>query len=135
METICSMSNPFSSESPTDLVNICNGIVADEGTANDLRDAYMKGDEKAEDFMKSKILCKEADIFSPITTMKLRTFRTIAKPIAAKTTSAKIVPIKNDCKFWARLVLIAKNRKIDLQKVFSYSLRLSQGTGVRLWWS
>lgn len=58
METICSMSNPFSSESPTDLVNICNGIVADEGTANDLRDAYMKGDEKAEDFMKSKILCR-----------------------------------------------------------------------------
>jgi hypothetical protein len=55
--------------------------------------------------------------------MKLRTFRTIAKPIAAKTTSGKIVPIKNDCKFWARLVLIAKNRKIDLQKVFSYSLR------------
>ena len=52
------MSNPFSSESPTDLVNICNGIVADEGTANDLRDAYMKGDEKAEDFMKSKILCR-----------------------------------------------------------------------------
>ena len=123
METICSMSNPFSSESPTELVNICSGVVADENTSDELTDAYIKGNEKAEQFMESKILCEEPDIFSPLTTMKLRTFKTITKPKATKTASGKIVPIKNDCKFWARLVLIAKNQKLDLREVFSYSLR------------
>jgi hypothetical protein len=123
METISLMSNPFSSESPTELVNICSGVVADEKTAEELTDAYIKGNEKAEQFMKSKILCQEPDIFSPLTKMKLRIFKTMAKPKATKTASGKIVPIKNDCKFWARLVLIAKNRNVDLHEVFSYSLR------------
>ena len=121
METICSVSNPFSSESPTELVNICSGVVADENTADELTDTYIKGNEKAEQVMESKILCEEPDIFSPSTTMKLQTFKTLTKPKATKTAFGKIVPIKNDCKFWARLVLIAKNRKLDLREVFSYA--------------
>ena len=46
MATITSMSNPFSPESPTELFNICSGVVADEETRRDLQNAYVKGDER-----------------------------------------------------------------------------------------
>lgn len=117
------MSNPFSREAPSELVNICSGILADEETTSDMLNAYSKGDEKVEDFINSKILCEQPDIFSKIKTMRLRTFKSMAKPTTAKTASGALVPIKNDCRFWARLVLIAKNRSIDLEEVFSYTLR------------
>ena len=123
MDTISSMSNPFSSESPTKLVNLCSGVVADDQTAADLQNAYLKGDDKVEDYLHTKILCEEPDIFSKIETMRLRTFKSMVKPKTTKTASGQFVVIKNDCRFWARLLLIAKNRDVDLELVFSYSLR------------
>lgn len=98
------MSNPFSPECPSELVNICSGVLADKETASDMENAYLKGDEKFENYS-TKILCEEPDIFSKIKTTRLRTFKSMAKPTSAKTSSGMVVPIKNDCRFWARLVL------------------------------
>ena len=123
MATITSMSNPFSPESPTELFNICSGVVADEETRRDLQNAYVKGDERVEQYFHTKVLCEEPDIFSKIEKMKLKSFNTMAKSKATRTSSGSVVMLKNDCRFWARLLMIARNRDVDLQHVFTYSLR------------
>ena len=123
MATITSMSNPFSPESPTELFNIYSGVVADEETRRDLQNAYVKGDERVEQYSHTKVLCEEPDIFSKIEKMKLKSFNTMAKAKATRTSSGSVVTVKNDCRFWARLLMIARNRDVDLQHVFTYSLR------------
>jgi hypothetical protein len=121
--TVTSMSNPFSPESPTELVNICSGVVADEETTKDLQNAYVKGDERLEQYFETRLLCEEPDIFSRIEKMKLKSFNTMAKSTTTRTSSSSVVTVKNDCRFWARLLLIARNRDINLEHVFTYSLR------------
>ncbi len=123
MATVSSMSNPFNPDSPTELVNICSGAVADKETTTDLKEAYLKGDQKLEDFLQYRLLCEEPDLFSNIETMRLKTFKSMAKPKTVKTSSGSTVTVKNDCRFWVRLLVIAKNRDIDLEHVFTYSLR------------
>ncbi|CAB4002634.1 Hypothetical predicted protein [Paramuricea clavata] len=123
METVTSMSNPFSPESPTELVNICSGVVADEETTKDLQNAYVKGDERLEQYFETRLLCEEPDIFSKIEKMKLKSFSTMAKSTTTRTSSGSVVTVKNDCRFWARLLVIARNRDINLEHVFTYSLR------------
>ena len=123
MDTVLAMSNPFSPNSPTELVNICSGVVADEETKTDVKDAYLKGDEKLEQFLHNKLVCEEPDIFSNIGTMKLKTFKSMAKSKKVKTSSGSTVTVKNDARFWAGLLVIAKNQNIDLENVLTYSLR------------
>ena len=81
MATITSMSNPFSPERPTELFNICSGVVADKETRRDLQNACMKGDERVEQYFHTKVLC---DIFSKIEKMKLKSFNTMAKSKATQ---------------------------------------------------
>ena len=72
MATIHSMSILFSPESPTELFNICSGVVADDETRRDLQNAYVKGGESVEQYFHTNVQCKEPDIFSKIEKMKLR---------------------------------------------------------------
>ena len=124
METITSMSNPFSPESQTEMFNIRSGVIADEETTTDLQNAYVKGDERVEQYFHTKILCEEPNIYSKIEKMKLKCFNTMAKSRATRTSSGSVVTVKNDCRFWARLLMIARNQDIDLEHIFTYSLRL-----------
>ena len=52
--------------------------VHDEMTA-DVKNAYVRGDQKLEHFLHNRLLCEEPDIFSNIETMKLKTFKSMAK--------------------------------------------------------
>ena len=122
MSTLSAMSNPFSPDSPVELVNICSGAVADDEMAADMTNAYVRGDQKLEHFLHNRLLYEEPDIFSNIETMKLKTFKSMAKSKKVKTSSGSTVTVKNDARFWARLLVIAKNRNIDLKNVFTYSL-------------
>ncbi len=127
MDTVCSMMNPFSQDSPEELVNICSGLVANKKTTDDIATAYDKGDLKFKDFVQTRLLTEHGDIFSKMSKLKLATFKSLEKPKSAKTANGNIVPIKNDCRFWARLLLIAKNREIDLEEVFTYCLQSYPG--------
>ena len=55
--------------------------------------------------------------------MKLKSFSTMAKSITTRTSSGSVATVKNDCCFWARLLVIARNREINLEHVVTYSLR------------
>ena len=105
------------------MLNICNSVVADEETRRHLPNAYVKGDKRVEQYFHTRLLCEEPDILSKIEKMKLKSFNTMAKSKATQTSSGSVVMVKNDCRFWARLLKIARNRNVDLQHVFTYSLR------------
>ena len=45
MSTVSAMSNPFSPDSPAELVNICSGAVADDEMTADMKNAYVRGDK------------------------------------------------------------------------------------------
>ena len=76
MSTVSAMSNPFS---PAELVNICSGAVADDEMTADMKNAYVRGDQKLEHFLHNQLLCEEPDTSSNIETMKLKTFKSMAK--------------------------------------------------------
>ena len=123
MDTVRSMMNPFSQDSPEELANICSGLIADCKTTDDIATAYDKGDLKFKDFVQTRLLTEHPDIFSKMSKLKLATFKSLEKAKSARTADGNIVPIRNDFRFLARLLLIAKNREIDLEQVFTYSLQ------------
>ena len=57
----------------------------------------MKGNERVEQYFHTKVLCEEPDIFSKIEKIKLKSFNTMAKSKATRTSSGSVVMVKNDC--------------------------------------
>ena len=79
MSTVSAMSNPFSPDSTAELVNICSGAVAHDEMTADMKNAYVRGGQKLEHFLYNRLLCEKPDNFSNIETMKLKTFKSMAK--------------------------------------------------------
>ncbi len=83
-DTVCSMMNPFSQDSPEELVNICSGLVADRKTTDDIATAYFKGDLKFKDFVQTRLLTKHADVILMLSKLNLATFKSLRSQRAPK---------------------------------------------------
>ena len=120
-ETILAMSNPFETQS-NDLVNIASGEVAGAAVQGDMLRAKEIGEKKCVEFMNQKLMSGSPDIFTTIPSSKLKTFSQ-KKMSTVKTSSGKVVELKNDVKFISRLLAVGKSREIDIKELMTYSLR------------
>ena len=118
MSTVNCMINPFDCHRE-ELVCISSGAVANAGVQVDLMNARQVGEEAATHYMKERLISEEKSIFSPIKQKRLKTF---ADNSTSCTKGSKDVPIKQNRAFFARLLIVAQKRKIDLREVLSYSL-------------
>ena len=75
-----------------------------------------------EDFLSTKINTNELNFCDPLPMLKINTFSSAAKKIEVKATNDKIITLTADREFFGRLLVIAKQRDIDLQEVVSYEL-------------
>ena len=122
MELLKSLADPFD-VNMAELINISSGVVASDDVRDDLLNVKEVGDQNAINFMENRLICEEPDIFSPIKQNKSKTFKSMSKNVRTKSATGNILCLKNDRNLFARLLLIGKDREIDLKEILSYPLR------------
>ena len=111
--------NPFSQNN---LLCISNGLVATEDVKKDLLQAKERGKAAMEVFIESRLTPEaEAEFFSPIKKLKLKSFSSLKKSVQVKVKN-KQIPIKSNSDLFGQLALIMQTRTIDLRHVFAFPL-------------
>ena len=121
IETVQSMINPFDYDGDS-LVSISDGVVASDVVAHDMKQMRFKGEDAALSFIKERIVVEKPDIHSKIK-RDLKTFSSMSKKTKAKDSKGKLTELNNSKNLFAKMIMIAKSRDLDLKEVFKYSLR------------
>ena len=119
LHSIEAMINPFEVAS-TDLMSISTGLVASDSVKRDLQSAPEKGKAATNDFIKNCLTNDQIDIFHPIKKMKLKTFQDMSRVKSAKINS-KVMDLKHNQTLFARLLVIAQSRKINVRHLLTFS--------------
>lgn len=114
------MANPFDVEQE-ELISLASGEVLETTAADRLLSAEQLGEQQFSKFMEENLFSEEPDIFAKLERNKLQTFLSGKKKVV-KDCKGKETSVKLNRTFFARLLVIAKNREIDLKEVLSYSL-------------
>ena len=127
------MINPFENDQE-ELVHLASGTVAPSTVAQDMKSMLQKGETAAVEFMEKNIVGTEPNIYSTLKKTKLQTFSSVGKKVTCKSKSGELVAMKNSKELFAKMLLIAKSRKLQMEEVLKYSLRpfpssLSTSTG------
>eukprot|EP00794_Sanderia_malayensis_P020891 gene20891-22942_t len=122
MQTVESMINPFENFDGS-LLHLSSGIVANSNITSHMKDMHERRENAAMNFMRQQIMCENPNICTPIKKTNLRTFSSLTKTIKSKNKKGDIVALKNSKVLFARMILIATRRHLDMKEVLRYSLR------------
>ena len=110
-------SNPFY---PSEhLVSLTSGISASPDVEDDLLEAEKQGLKALHEFVERRINTHQVDFHASITKLKLKTMADMSKN---KSSSSKDSTVKSDRDFFARLLVVAQNRNMNLKDVLRYEL-------------
>lgn len=128
LESVKSLTDPFRS-THSNLQSISSGAVADEGVQESLLRAETLGEQRLSDFMNRFKKTREEedspdkqnlpDFFSTIKSAKLKT---LAQSKKRKQVSAGFQGLKSDRSLFAQLLLVARERDVDMKKILEFSL-------------
>jgi hypothetical protein len=122
IHTIDAFVNPFENDH-TELVHLASGKVATNAVASDMTNMFERGEKAALDFMNTKVLCSKPDIYAAIKKTNLKTFSQMSTKVNSKNRKGDVVAVKNSKKLFAKMLLIARSRDVDMKEVLQYSLR------------
>ena len=117
MEMVQSMINPFTTTNDK-LVSLSSGAVAATEVQEDLLRAELVGEQQLSEYMTDRLVKQKTDVFSAIKLSKLKTFSTQTKTQK----SATVKSLKADRSIFTRLLVVSKQREIDLQRILTYSI-------------
>lgn len=118
MDSITDMINPWTTEQPDGIVSLGSGVLATTEAQNDLEQAHTIGVQQAEKFMENRLQNKSEAFHAPLKRNGLKTFA----PRKKSKSSAAHKVLKADRATFARLVIVAQSRDIDMKTVLSYPL-------------
>ena len=104
------------------LVNIVTGSVMDQDSADQLLNAFNKGKDLLEEFVKYKMIENLQQFWEPIKRVNLPTFATTAKPVRLKTGNESLKVFKGSSDLFHRCSIVSQKREVDMSKVLSYEL-------------
>lgn len=110
--------NPFD-KNPSSIVQLSTGAEASADVQNDLLSAKEKGKKAYEEFKYDRLEKNEA-FFNPISKIQLKMFKS-SKEVKRRTTNKEVV-LKTDRNLFGNIILIAENRSLNMQEVFSHPL-------------
>ena len=122
IHTIDAFVNPFQNEH-TELTHLASGKVATNAVALDMTNMFERGKKAALDFINTNVLCTKLDIYAAIRKTNLKTFSQMSTKVNSKNGKGDIVAIKNSKRLFAKMLLIARSRDVDMKEVLQYSLR------------
>ena len=120
-----SMKNPFqvTEDEESSLLNIVTGQVPPNEVEDQLLNAQTTGLKYMDEFVDERLVKKEKTFFTTLSKLQLKTFADLKKPFKGTTKDSKAYSIKADRDLFSRLVVIARQREIDLEntrgKIFS----------------
>jgi hypothetical protein len=114
------MINPFEIEQE-ELLSLASGVMVENDVADALLNAENLGEQQFLDFTKTNLLGENSDIFTKLKRNKLQTFSS-TKKVSVMDKDGKKINIMLNRNLFARLLVIAKSRKVDLKELLSYSL-------------
>ena len=120
MNIISSIVNPFETEQE-ELISLASGVMVENDVADALLNAENTGEQQFLDFAKSNLFSENPDIFVKLKRNKLQTFSS-TKSVSMNNKEGKKVNIMLNRNLFARLLVIAKSRQVDLKELLSYSL-------------
>lgn len=118
IEAIVSMVNPFDSAN-TDLISLSSGALPTTEVKNDLLSAHSVGEKNLQGFMQERIVNQSLDFFSPLKNVKLKTFASVQRKQLKK---AELQSVRSDRSLFIQLLLVAKEREIDMREILCYTL-------------
>ena len=105
------------------LLNIATGSVAPQEIADDLQQAKEIGKNQFEKFVEKRINSNEEDFYKAVTRNDLKTFASLEKNSKAMSKSKqKLLNVNVDRQLFGRLLVISKDRDVDVEELFSYEL-------------
>lgn len=118
-KTIEHWQNPFLPQE--NLLSLSSGAVASEKIVEDLNAAEDIGKASVQQFLKERIVEGTVEFNATIKKKKLATFDALNKVKTCKVKD-EVVTIKSDRETFARMLVVQRNRGIDLQQVLKYEL-------------
>ena len=120
MHTTESWVNPFKSRKATEpLVNIVSAEKATDRITDDVRTAEKKGNAAFAGFVEKRLKSNEIDyLYAPLPKSNLQTFGNVVK---SRTTATAVV-VKADRGLFARMVVTAHHRQMNMQEMLTYPL-------------
>ena len=120
--TIDTFVNPFQNDH-TELVHLASGKVATNAVALDMTNMFERGEKAALDFMNTNVLCTKCDIYAAIRKTNLKTFSQMSTKVNSKNGKGDVVALMNSKRLFAKMLLIARSRDVDMNEVLQYLLR------------
>ena len=118
-EQVENWGNPF--EQSEELSSLSSGRIATKEISDDLLSAKKTGEEATMTFMKERVISNNEDLFSPITRLKSKTFADLSKKTTIKLQNKEEI-LKADRTLFARMVVVAQSREMDMRDVLKHSL-------------
>ena len=113
---------PFpNSDDDDSLVNITSGAVATEAIKRDLLHAFDIEKKAFTRFVEDRIVTSSVAFHNPIKKLNLKTFSALTKQKPVAVHSGEII-VRADRDLFARLLVVAQGRSLDLRKVLCYEL-------------
>lgn len=116
-DTVQTMIDPFCADVPDNLVSLSSGANASEEVKLDVAQAHDLGEEQLNEILQNRLISQNTDLFAVVRNFKLKTFASPPKKKAGQTKT-----VKSDRSVFARLLVVAKERDIDLRKILCYSI-------------
>lgn len=117
------MRNPFDisefEEDKLPLVNIATGTVAPSDVCECLLTARVQGEKAMEEFVQDRLISGKTNFWDPLKKTNIKTFQSLNKPIKLSKDKQNQKSIKIDRQVYGRLLVVSRDRDVDLQDVLS----------------
>lgn len=113
------MDHPFAQSVSNELCHLASGMTASEHLERDLVSAFDRGKGALMEFIQKLLVSNEVRFYDPLSHVGLAIFNPVSKSIKISGTD---VAFKADRNLFARLLVIAQTRDMDLWEVFKHSL-------------
>ena len=121
MDVVQNWCNPF--EPSDELVSLGSRYVADESMKRDLLRAKEKGSKALVSFTTDRLLTSNVGLYETLSKFKLGTFRDAQKRVSVRAGSSNVI-LRANRDLFARLLVIAQSRQMDLRHLLTHELGL-----------
>ena len=113
--------NPFTIEDKGSLYNIASGVKVPVEVEKDILLAEDLGEKRKDEFIEER-LKTNSKFFDPIKKLNLKTMGTCAKSTKVKTSTNKVIELKNQGNIAFKLLVLSQKRGVSLEEIMSYQL-------------
>lgn len=117
--TLTTWINPFAQSELDEICHLASGATSSEHLEQDLLTAHDRGKEALMAYIQKRLVSNEVGVYDAISKLKLTNFTSVTKAVKISGTD---VTLKADRNLFARLLVIAQTRDMDLREVFKHSL-------------